>query len=1145
MTLPTTTPHLSPEAPVAGRRHARTFAALRRSRFYQPLAVLLAILLVPVFSWFPSGGDAARPFQAEAQTVASCNSTGTNSIIQKLCTPTGSPSPYAADIIQLESDAVNGFLTLHQLPLTDSNIIYTYGRSDLRDAIRAYILSSLITIIDTPAASRTQHQQNLYNWFQTIIQADEIAYYQNAYDEFLRWQADPCHFTLDPTIASVYNLKYDGAPFCAAEATGLTGPPVPDEGYFTTFGLLNSYGAAAANDPNFAAAVAGTSINLGEAIGIGAAVGVVLASVAGALIYASAVLSAAAWTIDGVTASGSILLVVSGFTVTALAPAVLAAGPLAIILVAAAIAINAGLQAVSSQQTIDELDALQSDLTNAQNTPPSLESFVADSSGQGMYKLVNALVTQTLPEMASSATLPIHQSTDPSFLIQPVSGASQVTPTLTYQDWLGNHWSARTYGGWFVQTCTNGSSSTCAQTDSIMAAIQYVDSSGTKWWASRFGNAFVSTKANPASTDVACQASLATGVTPPTNFATCSSYVSNSIQLLDENGNLETVSLQTLQTPAFPNTSAIVFAPGTPATASITASGSPTPTVCMTGGSLNSHISLPGGTCGTGSLELQFDGSSQAPTGSSTITVTATNLSGSLSQVYTVYIATALQFISPSTLNVTAGFPMTFLVQTTGSPTPTITDHMNLSGYGLSLKDNGNGTATISGTPTALQLQCVPLANQPCGIYASNGANTIVQNLTINTTPAPSAVLNNRTTTFLAGNPNSVTLVSTGAVTPVSWFYQADPNAPWLNFKDNGDGTATLSGTPYLDSSGSFTPTIYPVAVGSITIVGPGDQYTVNIIHQPVFGAASATFTAGTYNQASVFVSFGNIGLHTTLPSWLSWYFYPSGAQYYEAQGIFYGTPPAGSGGQYTIAMSDGSGDLGPATQNFNLIVNEAPQITSPSLAVMFAGQPGSFWVTTTGYPSTSTKAVSLTAPPTDPSAGNGMYFSATGLPASLTASNSNSAGFATGTLTISGTPANGDVGTHKINITAANAVGSAAQQSLALVVYPYSPTTAVDLIASEVLSRDASNNVVATVVVANSGNSAAANVAITSAKIGTLAGTVTPASIASIPGASTGVFTITFPGGSLGASGSPSTFILSGSYTGGTFSTAGRIVLP
>src|SRR5205807_7487256 len=136
------------------------------------------------------------------------------------------------------------------------------------------------------------------------------------------------------------------------------------------------------------------------------------------------------------------------------------------------------------------------------------------------------------------------------------------------------------------------------------------------------------------------------------------------------------------------------------------------------------------------------------------------------------------------------------------------------------------------------------------------------------------------------------------------------------------------------------------------------------------------------------------------------------------------GVAAAGTGGQYTIELSDNAGAAGSATQSMTLNVFEAPAITSPHSATFFVGKPGSFAVTTTGYPALSSHPVGTTPlPPTNPTQGNGMYFTVTGLPADLHMSNLNPQSFATGTLTIQGTPSAGHAGVHQVTITAQKGV--------------------------------------------------------------------------------------------------------------------------
>src|SRR5580700_961532 len=103
-------------------------ARLRRWIVYQPLALIMAILLLPSLSWIESGSAGARAFQANAQ-IQGCSST-TNSIIQNYCV---NSRAYRADLTQLEQDAVNGVLAFHALPASEAHVIYDYGRMDLRD----------------------------------------------------------------------------------------------------------------------------------------------------------------------------------------------------------------------------------------------------------------------------------------------------------------------------------------------------------------------------------------------------------------------------------------------------------------------------------------------------------------------------------------------------------------------------------------------------------------------------------------------------------------------------------------------------------------------------------------------------------------------------------------------------------------------------------------------------------------------------------------------------------------------------------------------------------------------------------------------------------------------------------------------------
>ena len=104
-------------------------------------------------------------------------------------------------------------------------------------------------------------------------------------------------------------------------------------------------------------------------------------------------------------------------------------------------------------------------------------------------------------------------------------------------------------------------------------------------------------------------------------------------------------------------------------------------------------------------------------------------------------------------------------------------------------------------------------------------------------------------------------------------------------------------------------------------------------------------------------------------------------------------------------------------------------------------------------------------------------------------------------------------------------------------------PPSPANLVVTKVLTRS-SGNVVVQLTIANTGGTAAANVMLTSFKVGEDAGTPLPQSIGAIGVGNFAQATVTVPG-SVGASGAASSLTLSGTYTGGTFSSSARITLP
>src|SRR5262249_8372408 len=332
------------------------------------------------------------------------------------------------------------------------------------------------------------------------------------------------------------------------------------------------------------------------------------------------------------------------------------------------------------------------------------------------------------------------------------------------------------------------------------------------WTASRFGTKFVHLKAQPASTDLICRAANATGVTPGSDFSNCLSYVSTTIPLTDSNGNHVRVSLSELAPPVFTGPSTVPFAPGVSSSQTITATGNPTPTICFSSGNLPAGFTLNGGSCGQGSFQLTFDGSA-APQGFYNLTLTATGYGTPVTKTFTIAVTQQLSITSANNFTTMPGVPVSFLVTTTGYPTPSLSLDPSLPWPdGLTFRDNRDGTATISGTLTKLGLfACAhettvtnPVGS-PCGIIASNSQGTVEQASAIDTNLAPQAfVVPPTSATFIAGIPNRVVLSSAGNITPLTTWGFHNANAPWASLRFNVfDGTATLSGAPPVGTTGS------------------------------------------------------------------------------------------------------------------------------------------------------------------------------------------------------------------------------------------------------------------------------------------------------------------------------------------------------
>jgi hypothetical protein len=289
-----------------------------------------------------------------------------------------------------------------------------------------------------------------------------------------------------------------------------------------------------------------------------------------------------------------------------------------------------------------------------------------------------------------------------------------------------------------------------------------------------------------------------------------------------------------------------------------------------------------------------------------------------------------------------------------------------------------------------------------CSPYRQFNAGSLVG------TASPS-ITSASNTAFSVGTPGTFTVTSTGA--PVAALSEAGTLPSGVTFTDNGDGTATLAGTPAAGTGGT-----YPITITASNGVAPDatQNFTLTVNVAPTITSAnSATFTAGAAGSFTVTTT----GLPT--PALTESGTLPSGVTFTDngnGTAALTGTPAAGTGGTYAITFTASNGVAPDATQNFTLTVDEAPAITSASNTTFQNGVAGSFTVTTTGIP-----APALTVSGTLPS---GVTFTDNG----------------NGTATLSGTSTAS--GTYNLTVTANNGIAPNATQAFTLVVQAPVPVT-------------------------------------------------------------------------------------------------------
>ena len=415
----------------------------------------------------------------------------------------------------------------------------------------------------------------------------------------------------------------------------------------------------------------------------------------------------------------------------------------------------------------------------------------------------------------------------------------------------------------------------------------------------------------------------------------------------------------------------------------MTTTGAPAPALTETG-------ALPAGLAwadgGDGVALLQG-----TPTAAGTTKVTVSAANGQApdaTQTLSIVVGQAPAVTSAASVAFAVGAAGTFKVTTTGYPAPALAESGALPSA-VTFKDNGDGTATLAGTPAAGTTGSYQLT-----LTATNGTSSITQSFTLVVNQAP-AFTSTASTDFPVGSAGSFAVTTSGVPTASITETGALPSG--VTFKANGDGTATLAGTPAAGAGGTYPLTLTATnSAGSIT-----QGFALSVDQGPALtSASSTTFSAGTAGTFTVTAT------GAPAPSLTESGPLPSGVAFKDngnGTATLAGTPASGSGGMYPLTFT-AANRTGSTPQSFSLRVDGVAGITSAAQAAFSAGTAGSFQVTTGGYPAPSLTETGALPP--------GVTFKDNG----------------NGTAMLAGTPAAGTGGAYPLSLRATNSTGTGTQ---------------------------------------------------------------------------------------------------------------------
>ncbi len=401
----------------------------------------------------------------------------------------------------------------------------------------------------------------------------------------------------------------------------------------------------------------------------------------------------------------------------------------------------------------------------------------------------------------------------------------------------------------------------------------------------------------------------------------------------------QSFTLTVNEAPSITSANNTTFKVGAAGSFNVTTHGYPVPAITESG-ALPSGVTFTDNHDGTATLA----GTPASGTGGTyPLTFTASNsVLPNGAQSFTLTVDEAPSITSANSATFTVGSAGSFTVTATGFPASITLTESGALPSGVTFTNNGDGTGTLAGTP----------ASGTAGTYlvtftANNGVSPNgTQNFTL-TVQAGLAITSANNATFVVGTPGSFTVTTSGTPLPTISEFGALPGG--VSFTDNGDGTATLSGTPAAGTGGAYSLNltahngVAPDALQAFTLTVDEAPKITSADHTTFAVGQAGSFTVTTGHSYPTSITLSESG---ALPSGVTF------TDNHNGTATLAGTPASGTTGIYPLTFTAANGVSPNGTQSFTLTVGAPPVVTTnPSDLTVDPGQTATFTAAATGDP--------------------------------------------------------------------------------------------------------------------------------------------------------------------------------------------------